>query len=141
MEKFAIAFVIFTVSLLGAYAKGRSDEHRKVQAELLAKVESARKTEHAMQEKIDAARIEGQLENERISARLDTVLRELRNRPQRLPNASKSACTGSTGSELSGPDAEFLARESARADRLRAALEEREAWIETVRRQHDNSPR
>lgn len=58
-----------------------------------------------------------------IDARLDAMSRELRKRPATLPAASLAQCKGTTGAELSGPNAEFLAGEAARADRLRAALE------------------
>lgn len=52
---------------------------------------------------------------------LDRTLSQLRDRPARLPSTPTS-CEGTTGRELSRPDAEFLAREAARADRLRSAL-------------------
>lgn len=58
-----------------------------------------------------------------VSAQLADALVQLRNRPERLPEASRAACSGATGAELSGPDAGFLVREAARADELRAALD------------------
>lgn len=61
-----------------------------------------------------------------IGDQLDTALASLRSRPERtaskLPKAA-STCKGATGADLSRPDAEFLTRESARADRLRSALD------------------
>ena len=56
-----------------------------------------------------------------INSRLSSTLEQLRQRPERLPDPAP-ACEGTTGAELSRPDAEFLAREAARADRLRQAL-------------------
>lgn len=60
-----------------------------------------------------------------INARLDDALGELRNRPSRpagdVPSTS-STCKGTTGAGIYAEDSEFLIREAARADRLRAAL-------------------
>jgi len=67
---------------------------------------------------------------------LDRTLSQLRYRPARLPS-SPASCEGTTGRELSRPDAEFLAREAARADRLRSALktcyEVNDAYSQTSR--------
>ena len=60
-----------------------------------------------------------------VNDRLSADIERLRNRPPRtirVPTASGAECTGATGAELSGPDAEFLARLAAEADRLRAGL-------------------
>lgn len=63
-----------------------------------------------------------------IAARLRTDLERLRQRPERpaiaagVPAAVDPACAGATGAELSRPDAEFLVREAARADEIRAGL-------------------
>lgn len=69
-------------------------------------------------------------ENDRITDRLGVALISLRNRPER-PSAvagsvpsSATACQGATGAELFRSDGEFLAREAARADRIRTALAE-----------------
>lgn len=61
-----------------------------------------------------------------INGRLSAALIELRKRPPRrsepqLPKDT-AACSGATGSDLSGPDSEFLAGEAARADRMRSDL-------------------
>jgi hypothetical protein len=87
------------------------------------------KVEILVQAKKDLERLERQAaEIERtkdreiraISNRLKSTVEQLRQRPERLP--TPPACEGTTGAELSRPDAEFLAREAARADRLRQAL-------------------
>jgi hypothetical protein len=57
-----------------------------------------------------------------IRGRLDAAVERLRNRPDRLPEASRPACAGATGAELSGRDAAFLERLAARADDIRAEL-------------------
>jgi hypothetical protein len=74
----------------------------------------------ALQEKED--------EKAAIAAQRDAAVASLRNRPERRivvagPAAAPPAnCQGSTGAELSRPDAEFLVGEATRADNLRAAL-------------------
>ena len=57
-----------------------------------------------------------------IIAERDAALEQLRQRPDRVPEAATTECQGATGAELSRPDAEFLTREAARADQLRQAL-------------------
>lgn len=63
-----------------------------------------------------------------VAHRLRNDLERLRRRPERsqqsagVSAAPGPACQGATGAELSRPDAEFLVREAARADELRAGL-------------------
>ena len=57
-----------------------------------------------------------------VNTRLADALERLRQRPERIKRVA-AACAGTTGAELSGPDAGFLEREAARADRLRSALQ------------------
>jgi flagellum-specific peptidoglycan hydrolase FlgJ len=57
-----------------------------------------------------------------IRGRLDAATERLRQRPDRLPEAARPACTGATGAELSGRDAAFLERLAARADEIRTEL-------------------
>lgn len=66
-----------------------------------------------------------------IRAKLDAALIQLRNRPQRnsanaVPNTSNgnSCPQGADGTKLYREDAEFLTREAARADEIRAALKQ-----------------
>jgi hypothetical protein len=70
----------------------------------------------------------------RINDLLVTALDELRHRPERRSaTADDSAnCKGSTGADLSRPDAGFLAREAARADTLRAGLQACYAQYESL---------
>lgn len=60
-----------------------------------------------------------------INARLLDALDGLRNRPERSSTTAGNTanCQGATGADLSKPDAEFLEREAARADTLRAGLD------------------
>lgn len=67
-----------------------------------------------------------------VNRKLADALERLRNRPERKSEPARAACEGSTGAELSGPDAAFLEREAARADELRAAVSACYAWIDQV---------
>ncbi len=94
----------------------------------------AREREQALQFTADEIREEKTREIRHLSAARDAALRELRNRNERSaierhPAADADpAGTGSaascTGSQLYRQDAEFLVRESARADEVRAHLSE-----------------
>ena len=91
----------------------------KQDSELQAAADKERKAYHAQIRSIDLER--------------DELLRRLRNRPERPEPAPGgdgvpavagpgAAGPGCTGAELHRQDAEFLVRESARADRLQASL-------------------
>lgn len=85
----------------------------------------ARATEHRAQEAANAIARRHAYEVSTVRRNLDIALDSLRQRPERpasLPDASRTDCAGSTGAELSRPDAEFLSREAARADEQRAGL-------------------
>lgn len=91
----------------------------------LAQAEAMRAVERELQEETDATLRNQAAELAAVNRRLSGELRRLRERPARaaeLPGAARAECAGATGAELSGPDAGFLAREAARADRLRAGL-------------------
>lgn len=114
--------------LAGAWFHGH--HHGKQAAELvtalawLESAEAARKIEQKRQGAANAALKKQNEELAGINARLIDDVARLQQRPARpsLSEAGRPACSGASGAELSGPDAGFLAREAARADRLRAAL-------------------
>lgn len=94
----------------------------KVATDLAAATQKAREREQdwgRIVQEIDDAK---QTDLRAVAAQRDAALQQLRNRPQRLPEAARAACQGGTGAELSGPDAEFLVGLAARADSLRAEL-------------------
>lgn len=101
----------------------RVREVQRARDEVAARQEERRLT-------LRAGEIEQEKTNEiaAIRAAHAVQLSSLQNRPDRKPapaggvREAAPACSGSTGAELSRPDAEFLAREAARADELRAAL-------------------
>lgn len=127
----AIAVALGIAYGSGRYHQWRSDEKEHV-TELLKATEKAREREHQWQ--IDAQAAE-EVQNEelrRVRAGYDRTIAGLRNRPERMPEAAASAVSGATGAQLSRPDAEFLAREAARANELRASVARCQAWIESV---------
>lgn len=125
--------LVATVGLfLGGYAKGRIDMAASYQSEQLERLETARETERLANRAAAALKEKRDAEVRRINARLADALERLRNRPERMPEPSRPACRGSTGAELSGPDGGFLEREAARADELRAALAQCQAWVKQV---------
>lgn len=103
-----------------AYRLSQTQALQKAEAEHRAKEQewqaSADKTTKAKDEQIRS-----------INARADKLASELRNRPSRPASGSVPASSlngkGGTGATLYAQDSEFLIREAARADRLRAALE------------------
>jgi len=120
----------------GWWQQNRADRYEaqldEIRAEYRAKDLVAEETSRLL--KMSAARAKGErdAENTSISRRLADAQRELRNRPERRPEAATAACEGATGRQLSRPDSEFLYGLAARADRLRAALKECYAWVDTV---------
>ena len=86
--------------------------------------QKSRNQERALQAAADTARSNKDAEITIIRGQLDAALVSLRERPLRganLPGAP-GACPPATGAQLSREDAEFLAREAARADAVVANL-------------------
>ena len=86
--------------------------------------EKSRNQERALQAAADNARNIKDAEITIIRSQLDAALVELRERPLRGANvpSTPGACPPATGAQLSREDAEFLAREAARADEVIASL-------------------
>jgi hypothetical protein len=137
------AFLSFTH--FSAYRAGKAAVRADFDAYRLEASEALRKAQKEASDKEDAWQDKAnQLEEAKdeqiriIGDQLDTALASLRERPARPAsgNVSKASgtCKGATGASLSRPDAEFLVRESARADRLRSALETCYARYEEIRR-------
>jgi hypothetical protein len=107
------------------------DQEKAKLAEEYAKAQAAaREKEQQLQAQADHLRQEKDDEIRSINARVASLSDSLRKRPERTAQASAvSGATGAscpacvcTGAGLSREDAEFLAREAARADELRASL-------------------
>lgn len=101
---------------LEALKRTHAEALATAQIQARAKEQQLAITANRVAEKQDA-------ELRKIRGALDTAIGQLRQRPSRaeLPPAA-TTCQAATGAELSAEDAEFLAREAARADELRAAL-------------------
>lgn len=89
------------------YKAAQAVELQKLQESHQAAADEIRKTKDA---KIDA-----------INAQLANAISELRKRPGRAETTDTGSC--GTGRSLYAEDAEFLIRESARADKIRTGLE------------------
>jgi hypothetical protein len=115
-----LALLVMTFSIgWGSAIKYRNGQDAKAALEAS---ETARETERLVQRSLTRITDAKDKELRAVGDRLADALERLRNRPARLPEAARAACEGATGAQLSGPDSDFLAREAARADRLRAEL-------------------
>jgi hypothetical protein len=144
----AIAAVALAAFSGGWYVNGVRWENtvlelKDTQAKLLASAnEAARAREQDLQATADKLKETKDAQIRTINARLAATLVELRNRPARpaaIPDTTQAAvaqppATGGTGAFLYREDAEFLAREAARADEIRAALQQCTAQYEEVTR-------
>lgn len=115
-----------------AYHKGEESRQADWDAAVVKAKKEADEQTAALAESATLLRKARDAENERNAARLDAALVSLRNRPERLPEPARAACQGSSGTELSGRDSEFLVRLAGRADQLRTALSECTAWADAV---------
>lgn len=95
-------------------------ERQRWESATLDRERQTRETERELQRFNQGAQNVKDAEYRRIAARLSDAMRELRSRPDRLPEAARAACEGSSGKELAGPDAGFLSGYSADAARLQA---------------------
>jgi hypothetical protein len=105
------------------------DELKEVKAGIVAAAlaysEAARQIEQKHAQRVQGITDAKDRTLRRVRDGLLADLDGLRNRPDRVPDAGtapRSACTGATGADLFRPDADFLVREAARADELRAEL-------------------
>ena len=96
----------------------------------------SRNQELALQAAADNARNTKDAEITIIRSQLDAALVSLRERPLRTANVpgAAGACPPATGAQLSREDAEFLAREAARADAVVASLTECYSVFSQLRR-------
>lgn len=133
------AAVSLAVLLAGTHWKAYTAGQKAVQAEWVQEKEqqaaqtaatlaqAAIKTE-ALQSAADTLRRTKNAKIAQLDADLADALDRLHNRPARPgasdlpPDTGAGPATGCTGASLYKPDAEFLARESARADKLLADL-------------------
>lgn len=118
------------------------DRERAAQeAEYAAAQAAAREKEQALQAGADQLRQEKDREISNLNARAVALSNSLRDRPSRpTPESNPVSSTASvgcpvpvcTGAGLSREDAEFLSREAARGDELRALLKQCHAQYEAL---------
>lgn len=123
------------------FAKGvKSEDTRwtaKITKERLAATEAARETEAMWQGVVNGTAKNYEAKVAGVRRSLDAALNGLRDRPERprdMPATTRTDCPGATGAELYRADGEFLAREAARADEIRAGLEACYTYADTVTR-------
>lgn len=150
--KHLVKLGIVLAVLVGMWTLHSYDNHQAVrkaetaitatyQAKLVEEIGKARYKEEQMQKATDQLRTTKDAQIKDINRKLAVALDELRKRTERptdttTPSESGAACTGAF---LYREDAEFLAREAARADRI---LTERDYYYnqyESVRKQLEGS--
>jgi len=111
---------IFLVLLLGAGYVGYALESARFDRYKTAQITQTQKAQEQHQEAADRIRKDKDAQINSINAQLVDAISGLRERPNRTQAASNGSC--GTGATLSASDAEFLVREAARADQIRAGL-------------------
>jgi hypothetical protein len=128
----ALLTLIIVFVLNGFYwnAHGSNSEHArmiaKLESERAQALQKDRDTETQWQENLNEVTTKQAEKLAEVQHHLDVAIISLRDRPKRpatLPDTPRVECEGTSGRELSREDAEFLAREAARADTIRAGLE------------------
>ena len=132
LELWALRGAMAAGALVAAFFYGVSVSNDRHEFKRLQQVEKARETERDWITNTEALEDVKNAEIARITRAHDDLLRQLRERSDRMPEAAAAACKGATGAELSGPDAGFLAGEAAEGARIAAELAECRAWIDEV---------
>lgn len=110
-----VAVLAFSWYFGYSFEAARFDRYKADQA---AQIQKAEKTYQAAADKIEK---EKNAQINSINNQLVDAISELRKRPNRAQSASNGSC--GTGATLFAEDAEFLTREAARADQIRAGLD------------------
>lgn len=135
----ALSLVILGI-LWATYSTGAKHGAQRVQAQwdaqtierqqtMKQETERREQAETQLQAEADKRIQEKEIEITRLNANIDRLLDQLRKRPQRPSDAGvpqapsvEPSGPGCSGSELYREDGEFLAREAARAEKLRLGL-------------------
>lgn len=120
-----VAFALWTSAVfLYGNSHGKKSLANSVNTATIEAIEKTRKEEQEKQEKINAFLKKQYNEVSNINSKLTNNIKRLHKRENRRHKSKDSGttCKGATGKELSRPDAEFLTREAARADRIRLGL-------------------
>ena len=100
---------------------GYSFEASRFERYKAQQVTATQKIEKAQQSAADAIRKEKDAQIRNINNQLADAISQLHKRPSRSDQANNGSC--GTGATLFADDAEFLIREAARADEIRAGLD------------------
>lgn len=133
--KYLVAIsLVAAVWFHGSY-HGKTVERLKWQKTVQTATDKAREEEQRKQGIANALSRKQYIELVNINTSLLSDLDGLRNRPPRnnVSADTRTVCKGSTGRELSEPDAGFLTREAARADTLRTALDACYQYADSLR--------
>jgi len=129
MNKILVGIVLFAMWTGAVFLYGNSHGKKSladsVNKATISAIEKTRKAEQVKQEKINEFLKKQYTEANTINVKLSSAIKRLHQRESRRnkPENTKSICQGATGKELSRPDAEFLTREAARADKIRLGLD------------------
>jgi hypothetical protein len=105
------------------HSRGVDDTEQRYAAARAEQEHEARMFEQARATKLQEIDDVKATELRSVAARADALASELRSRPyDRVPSASQASCSGGSGAQLSGRDAQFLVGLAARADSLRTEL-------------------
>jgi hypothetical protein len=96
----------------------RDNDYQAYKAAIIIETATIEKNYQAKAAKIES---EKNVQIRNINNQLVDAVSELRKRPSRAQGPSDGSC--GTGTTLSAEDAEFLIREAARADKIRAGLD------------------
>lgn len=116
--------------LVGVFGAYKYFAVQKMEADLaaakaqLVATQDALEAKEELNGKLTALRNESEAKRRSIARRYDDALVRLRERPDRLPEASRTACAGATWRELSRPDAEAAERFARDAAVIQSALDE-----------------
>lgn len=120
------AIALLAIFIFGYALGGNNQKIKQAEAQNKLQQEADIKSEQLARDIADT-RTKNEETIRLLQSSLDSAVSGLRNRPnRRLPTttAPAASCAGSTGSELSSPDAEFLIREAADSDRWKIRLNE-----------------
>ena len=136
------AILGLTVVILGAfggtyYVGDKNGFNRckvAVEGHALDAAIEARHQERTKQQEVNNVLRDQITERDAINDRLVSDIKRLHKRPDRrhVSETAESRCQGASGRELSGPDAFFLTRLAARAEKQRAALNACYAYADAV---------
>ena len=114
LNTYVIYAAIATILFVGGFVNGCSYHQSKAE-------KVVREKEHEYQAEADKIRKDKDEKINSINTQLVDAISELRKRPSRANETSVGQ--GGTGASLYAEDAEFLVREAARADQIRAGLQ------------------